>query len=171
MKLADWLSHTVAGAVMVRDVITLNPADTLAHAAGVLLDNQMSGAPVVDSDHVCVGVVSAADLLGAEEKVAAARRQEAESSIWHSQLALPASVYESRLAAIRDELAPAAEQPVERFMTRDIVSVESGTPVGKVIRNMVNAHIHRVVVLDADRHLLGIITTTDLLAALLRAGK
>jgi CBS domain-containing protein len=140
----------------------------LAQAAGLLLREQMSGAPVVDEQGVCVGVLSANDVAGAEEKVTLARQKEAQSSLWNSQLALPASVYESRLAAIRDKVAPAGNQPVERFMTSDVVSVTPDTPLRNVIRNMVDAHIHRVVVLDRERRLQGIISTMDVLAALLR---
>jgi CBS domain-containing protein len=53
-------------------------------------------------------------------------------------------------------------------MTPDVVSVTPETSVLKVIQNMVNAHVHRVVVLDEERRLQGIISTMDVLAALLR---
>jgi CBS domain-containing protein len=168
MNVRDWLVNSSAQEMMVRNVRTLSPKDSLADAAGVLLHEQMSGAPVVDERGVCVGVLSASDIVGAEERVAAARQREAQSSLWHSQLALPASVYESRLAEIRDKIAPAAKQPIERFMTPDVVSVAPHTPILKVIQNMVDAHIHRVVVLDEERRLQGIISTIDVLAALLR---
>jgi CBS domain-containing protein len=168
MNVNEWLQKTVAGEIMLPRVITLSPTDSLAHAAGLLLREQVSGAPVVDGGGKCVGVLSAADVLAAEGKVEAERQKEAESNLWHSQLALPMSVYESRLAAIRDKIAPAAGQPVERFMTSDIVSVAPDAPALQVIQNMVDAHIHRVVVLDEERRLRGIITTIDVLAALLR---
>jgi len=75
-----------------------------------------------------------------------------------------------RLAEVRDKLAPAAEQGVARFMTTDLVSVSQDTPLMKVVRNMVDAHVHRVLVLDDDGNLEGIISTTDVLAALMRVG-
>jgi CBS domain-containing protein len=168
MNVTEWLKKTLAGEIMVRRVVTLGPTDPLAQAAGLLLREQMSGAPVVDEHGVCVGVLSASDVAGAEEKVAVARQKEAQSSLWHSQLTLPASVYESRLAEIRDKIAPAGNQPVERFMTPDVVSVRPDTPLLNVIRNMIDAHIHRIVVLDEERRLKGIISTMDVLAALLR---
>jgi CBS-domain-containing membrane protein len=54
-------------------------------------------------------------------------------------------------------------------MTTDLVSVGESTPLDSVVKRLVSAHIHRVLVLDDDRRLKGIISTTDVLAALLRA--
>lgn len=168
MEMRDWLEKTSAAEIMVRDVVTMAPGNTLAQAADLFLREQITGAPVVDRNGACVGVLSASDVIGAEGKVAEEARKIAESSFWNSNLALPASVYAEKLAAVRDKLAPAAEQPVERFMTTDLVSVGEDTPLAKVVRNMVDAHIHRVLVMGSGNRLLGIISTTDVLAASLR---
>ena len=53
-------------------------------------------------------------------------------------------------------------------MTTDQVSVSEDTPLATVVQYMVDAHIHRVLVVGAENQLLGIISTTDVLAALLR---
>jgi CBS domain-containing membrane protein len=169
MNVQEWLSETTAADVMVRTVTTLKADDLLAQAASLFLREQVTGAPVVDAAGHCVGVLSVSDIMGAEQKVDKERRRIAQSSFFQSNLALPASVYAERLAQLRDKLAPAAEQPVGRFMTSDLVSVAEGTPLATVVRDMVDAHIHRVVVTDSDGKLKGIISTTDILAALLRA--
>jgi CBS domain-containing protein len=169
MEIAAWLATTRASDIMVRNVVTLKPSDTLADAAATLLYEQISGAPVIDAAGICVGVLSASGVLGAEDRVAQERRKVAESSFWNSSLVLPMSVYAARLEEVRDRIAPAAGQPVERFMTSDLVSVAADTPLRAVVESMVNAHVHRVVVLDADRRLRGIVSTTDVLAALLRS--
>ncbi len=169
MDIGAWLGTTRASDIMVRSVVTLKPSDTLAHAAGVLLHEQISGAPVVDASGACVGVLSASGILGAEDKVVQERRKVAESSFWNSTLALPMSVYAAKLEEVREKIGPAAEQPVARFMTSDLVSVSADTPLRSVVESMVNAHVHRVVVLDADRRLRGLVSTTDVLAALLRS--
>jgi CBS domain-containing protein len=169
MDVRKWLTNVTAGEIMVRDVKTLRKNESLAEAAAMLLREQVTGAPVVDDQGACVGVFSASDVVGAEEKVADERRKFAESSFWQSNLALPASIYASRLAEVRDKIAPVAEQPVERFMTRNLVSALEETPLEKVVRDMVDAHVHRVIVLDDNRRPVGIVSTTDVLAALLRA--
>jgi CBS domain-containing protein len=169
MEINTWLMKTRASDIMVRSVVTLKPSDTLADAAAVMLQEQISGAPVIDATGACVGVLSASGILGAEDKVAQERRKVAESSFWNSNLALPMSVYAGKLAEVREKIAPAAEQPVERFMTSDLVSVTPDTPLRDVVENMINAHVHRVVVLGPERRLRGIVSTTDVLAALLRS--
>jgi CBS domain-containing protein len=55
---------------------------------------------------------------------------------------------------------------VRRFMTADPVTVTPGTPISELARKMIDAHIHRVVVVDRNQTPLGIVSSTDLLAAL-----
>lgn len=55
---------------------------------------------------------------------------------------------------------------VADFMTADVVSVAPTAPLADVARMMVDAHIHRVVVLDEDGKPVGIVSATDVLAAL-----
>jgi CBS domain-containing protein len=143
----------------------------MAHAAAVFLREQITGAPVVDKNGVCVGVCSANDLVHAEDAVSREREKVAGSSLWNSSLALPVAVYEHKLAEIRDKIAPAAEQPVERFMTTNLVTVRELEPVKTIVTAMVEAHIHRVLVVDESKRLLGIVSTIDILATLLRAGR
>jgi predicted transcriptional regulator len=168
MRVQKWLQETRADEVMVTEVITLSPNNVLAQAASVFLREQITGAPVISSDGKCVGVLSVTDLVSAETKTARERQKIAASSLFTSSLALPMSVYEEKLAEVRDKIAPAAEQPVSRFMTSDLVSVRGDTPIAQVIQAMVDAHLHRLVVVDENQRLLGLISTMDILAALLR---
>lgn len=170
MDIRQWL-QTTAGEMMFRDIKALRPNDTLATAAETLMAEQITGAPVVDEEGVVLGVFSATDVLAAERNASEQQRQAAESSFWHSALALPASVYAARLAEMREQMVPALEQPVERFMTTDLVSVSEQTPAATVIQHMLDAHIHRVLVLDDAERLVGIVSTTNVLAALLQAGQ
>lgn len=171
MIVHDWIADTTAADVMYSEVISVWPHHTLAQAASVLLREQISGVPVVDSSGVCIGVFSVSDVLRAEKKVADERDKAALSDFFRSDLALPVSVYTEKLAEIRDRTTPAAEQPVERFMTTDLVSVAEDTPLVDIVRSMVDAHLHRVLVLDTDQRLRGIVATIDVLAALLRASQ
>jgi CBS domain-containing protein len=53
--------------VMVRDVITIRPDDSIADAAKLITENDVSALPVVDNDGRLVGVISEADLMNREE--------------------------------------------------------------------------------------------------------
>lgn len=48
---------------MTRKLVTFNERDNVVQAMGVLLDKQISGAPVVDDDGQLVGILSEVDLM------------------------------------------------------------------------------------------------------------
>jgi CBS-domain-containing membrane protein len=160
-----------ADEVMTRDVETLRTDDTLAHAASKFLQGQISGAPVVDDEGTCVGVLSLTDILGAADKVTERHAAVADAFFSRADLVLPVSVYEDELLTVRDKIAPAAEKPVGDFMITDIVTVDAGDSLERVIRDLIDAKIHRVIVVDDQRRMLGLITTIDVIAALLRIPK
>lgn len=155
--------------MMVRKVTTLRHDDTLANAAYTFLHRGISGAPIVDADGACVGVLSVTDILRAAEKLADRQAEIAEAFFARSELVLPVTVYENDLAAVRDKAMPAAEQLVEEFMVKDLVLVRSDDTIERVVRDFVDARIHRVLVIDKEGKLVGLITTMDVIAALLRA--
>ena len=51
-------------------------------------------------------------------------------------------------------------------MTRDPVTVSPGATIGDLARKMIDVHIHRVIVVDNNGKPIGIVSSTDLLAAL-----
>ena len=57
---------------------------------------------------------------------------------------------------------------VGKYMTRDIVTVKPDTLVKDLARMMIDAHIHRVVVADEHGSPIGVVSTTDVLAALIQ---
>jgi CBS domain-containing protein len=59
----------------------------------------------------------------------------------------------------------AADEEVHRHMTADPVLVEPSTPITTLARMMIDAHIHRVVVVDGQRKPIGVVSSTDVLAA------
>ncbi|HEY7152363.1 MAG TPA: CBS domain-containing protein, partial [Gemmataceae bacterium] len=58
---------------------------------------------------------------------------------------------------------------VSRYMVADPVLVLPETPLGEVARMMTDAHIHRLIVVAEDRRPVGIVPSTDVLAAVARA--
>jgi CBS domain-containing protein len=64
-----------------------------------------------------------------------------------------------------------AAEEVRQFMTADPVCVPPETAIGTIARMLIDAHIHRVIVVDPDGKPVGIVTSTDLLAALVHAAE
>ena len=61
------------------------------------------------------------------------------------------------------------ECSVQTLMTKDPVTVTPNARIGVLAKMMLNAHIHRVVVVDERAQPIGIVSTTDILAAVARA--
>lgn len=55
---------------------------------------------------------------------------------------------------------------VSRYMTTDIVTTGPETPLPRLARMMIDAHIHRLIVVDEQQRPIGIVSSTDLLAAM-----
>jgi CBS domain-containing membrane protein len=152
------LLDLTAGDVMSRDVVTLARDLSLRSAAGILSRLQISGAPVVDEAGRCVGVLSATDFMNRTGGSGDAPRPRGGA---------PACYCSEWQLADTDALP---EEGVERFMTADPVTVSPFTPLGAVARCLLDAHLHRVIVVNDHDQPVGVVTSTDLLAAVARTG-
>lgn len=170
--------------IMQDDVISVAPELTLRDLIGVLTEHDVTGAPVVANGRV-VGVVSATDVLeheGETPGVPVERRDfEAESewgdaATWDEGSA-PLSEYFTGIwepqAVDTFERMETTDQPewdildqhtVGEVMSRRIISLPSDAPVRKAARMMLDADVHRVLVMDGDE-LRGIVTATDIVRA------
>jgi CBS domain-containing protein len=62
-------------------------------------------------------------------------------------------------------------EEVSEFMTADPVLVTADTPVPELARYMIDAHIHRLIVVDGRQVPIGVVSSTDILALVARAGR
>jgi CBS domain-containing membrane protein len=79
---------------------------------------------------------------------------------------LPPRVVDYRWQALANLPSDAAG----RSMTADVVTAGPQTPLAELARMMVDAHIHRIIVIDEQRRPVGIVSSTDILAAVTREG-
>jgi CBS-domain-containing membrane protein len=139
--------------LMSRDVVAIPRSMSLRVAAHMLQQQQISGAPVVDDAGRCVGVLSATDFVRWADRCGEAAKV-------HSRV--PTS-FCSEWESVDLEFLPNDE--VRWHMTADPVIVTRTAPIMAIARMMVDAHIHRVIVVDGLRHPVGIVSSTDVLAA------
>jgi CBS domain-containing protein len=151
------LSLTAAD-LMTPAVLSIPQDMSLQAAAHMLAQANVSGAPVVDEDGRCVGVISAHDFVALVDKGTRAARQLGQKECFCSAWQIEA-----------DEQLP--EDAVRNYMTADPVTVLPGTRTGVLARTMVDAHIHRVIVLDRTGRPIGIVSSIDVLAAVARAAR
>jgi len=57
-----------------------------------------------------------------------------------------------------------------QYMTTDLVSATRETPIDEVARRMIDSHVHRLMVVDDAFRPVGIVSSTDVLAAVAEAG-
>jgi CBS domain-containing protein len=125
--------------VMTRKVICVAKNQSLSDAARLFLDKGISGAPVVDDQGRCVGVLSAID-------------------------------YVRRAHAARDPGDPTtAGQRVGGEMSAGVRSVQPEQTLLMAARLMCDKHVHRLPVLNLDGKPVGLITSMDVVAALVNA--
>ncbi len=154
MKLLDKsLELLEAEDLMSRDVVTVPAGMSLRAAARLLSRARVSGAPVVDETGRCVGVLSTSDFLKLAGHVPLRRGDSSISSDWQM---------------LDDKEVP--EDSVAAYMTPDPVTVKADTLLPDVARRMLDAHIHRVVVLDEEDRPIGVLSSTDVLAAVAQIG-
>jgi hypothetical protein len=77
----------------------------------------------------------------------------------------------SEWEVVEDDWETLPPDAVSRHMTPDPVMVAPTTPIGDVAQLMVDARIHRLIVADAERRPIGIVASTDVVAALARAAR
>ena len=139
----------------VKDVMTANPvfispAASLRELAELLDANDISGVPVVNVNERVIGVVSKTDLL-------------------QQFIQGPKEAGDGSFVELLDDGLRTAEYNmddegcVEDFMSIDPVIANVEDSVGDVAQRMLSENVHRVVVLDADERLAGIVTTFDIL--------
>jgi CBS domain-containing protein len=151
------LLHLTATDLMTETLVFIPRHMSLRAAARLLAMHQISGAPVVDDDGSCVGVLSAMDFVHLVERgeTGSYRRCSASSDY-----------YPPWQIANSNQLP---EETVDHYMTADPVAVSPGATISELARIMIDAHIHRVLVVNEFGHPRGIISSTDILAALASA--
>lgn len=156
------LGTLTARDLMTEKLIVLHESDTIEQAANLFRDLAISGAPVVDGSGAPIGVLSVTDIVPA---VAARMSAAPTGAVPQSREAEWAEIW-ALLTGRTTSVAAGGQERVETWMSRRLVSVREETPLADVARIMCDGHRHRVTVVDTQGKLRGIVTTMDILAAL-----
>ncbi|MFI9292183.1 CBS domain-containing protein [Streptomyces gardneri] len=145
------MRHRTIVRLMTREVVSVRGDTPFKEIVRTLSRNQVTAVPVVDGEGRVVGVVSEGDLL----------RKTAD------QAAAP-----DGLPAVPDlevwERAKAEGTRAEELMSAPAVCARPDWTVAEAARLMEVQRVKRLVVVDGDDHLLGIVSRRDLLGIFLR---
>jgi CBS domain-containing protein len=141
-------------------LISVNPETPLLAVHRLFVDEEITGAPVVDETGRLLGVISSVDLLRAVEE----EHDAASAGSRHFQdiLEFSGPEWQEGPDNFQDRLG---EQTVSDAMTRGGITVAPETTVSDVAATLRKHRIHRVFVVDGDQ-LCGVISTFDLVALL-----
>jgi CBS domain-containing protein len=185
-----------AANLMSHEPLVLLEDTSVRDAALALMRLQVSGAPVVDREGRCVGVLSTTDFvkrcLHPAPRPPVRRPQtcsfqtKTQDEAGHEKVlcqlpegACPVQCREKtdtgEVLVCRDphsvladwqmvELESLPEEQVRDYMTADPVMVGRGVPLHELAQRMVDAHIHRIVVVDNERRPIGMVSSSDVLA-------
>jgi CBS domain-containing protein len=138
--------------VMTRNVISVGPHEPILQAAHSMLQNRISGLPVIDAAGKLVGIVSEGDFLRRGEIGTQRRRPK-----WFEFLLGP-----GRLAA---EYVHVSGKKVAEVMTTDPCTVSEDDSLETVVELMEQRRIKRLPVLR-DGRMIGIVSRANLMHAL-----
>ncbi len=120
--------------------ITISPETPFPDALQLMKEHKFHRLPVVDRDGVLVGIVSESDLLHASPSPASSL------SVWEMNYLL-------------------AKLKISQLMTTKVVTVGPEMPIEIAARTLVEHSIGGMPVVDAARHVVGVITETDIFKA------
>ncbi|MDF3037064.1 MAG: hypothetical protein K0S28_2338 [Paucimonas sp.] len=126
--------------LMSRDVVRARPDMSLDAALMLLITHNIRALPVTNTANEIIGIITLRDVA-----IALSARHE---------------------ASVTD---PALSQEVCDVMTSDVVSASPEQPITSLVQQFSDDGFHHLPVVDANRHVIGIVTQSDLIAALYRS--
>jgi CBS domain-containing membrane protein len=129
--------------IMSKDVVVVHPAVSIASAWKLLANHNIHALPVVNLEKKLAGIVTLHDLI------------EVPDENEPQDMALP---------------RPSNAQRLKDVMTRKVQTVAPDQPITNLISLLADGGFQHLPVVDSHRHVVGMITRSDMIAALYRLG-
>lgn len=145
-----------AADIMTRKVITVTTETPVRELARILMENTISGVPVVDSNGNVIGVVTESDLIDQNKKV----------HIPTVITILDSFIYLESPERMEQEIRKIAGSTVADIYTGKAVTVTPDTPVDELATIMSEKSIHTLPVVENGK-LLGVIGKKDIIRTII----
>ena len=152
------LQQTV-GEVMSAPVLTVTAETLLQDAVSLLNDHHVSGLPVVDGEGVLIGELTEQDLMVRESGV----------DVGPYVMLLDSVIYLRNPLNWDRQVHQVLGNSVGDLMHRDSHSCEVSLPLPKAASMLHEKGTQRLIVVDAQRHPVGVLTRGDVVRALASA--
>jgi len=144
--------------IMVTKVITVQKDASVEELSTLLLENKISGVPVVDKEGKLVGIATEGDLIIKDSDLHFPR---------YFKL-LDGIIYLESLNKFKRNLKKYLGTRVEDLMTTDIRTVKEDTPVSEAANLMIRYNINRLPVMDDKENMVGIVTRADIVRSMIK---
>jgi CBS-domain-containing membrane protein len=144
-------STRTAQEIMNRQARTIRPDQPIREAAQIMLETGLRALPVVEGDGTLVGMLTRADLL---QTVVTSPLMSPQASSGTQPLRHTSSLTHT----------PVQQQPVADYVDPEVATVAEQTPLDEVIDALILSPLKRVIVVDSNRRVKGIISDVDVLA-------
>jgi len=134
--------------LMTSPVITIQHDSKLSEAAHLLITKRISGLPVVDNERKIIGIITEADFL----RSLGVPSQRGSHSMWEAlenMFSNPPRVRESG-------------DLVSDLMVKNVITATPKQTLHEVLNSMKEHQIKRLVVCDESKHVIGMVTRSDL---------
>jgi CBS domain-containing protein len=138
---------------MIKDVVSVMPDDTLHECIQRMVTNRVSSLPVVGLHDECLGIISSSDLMEITQEI-----DEDLADLEGADLVTGRWLLERLMAGT-------GHTKVSEVMSEDVFTVRTDTRLARAAREMLRNAIHRLPVVDVKDHVVGIVSTTDILSA------
>jgi CBS-domain-containing membrane protein len=146
-------STLTAQDVMNRRVRTVAPTMSVREAAQIMIETGLRRLPVVDAQGVLLGMLARADLL----------QIIVTSPLMNTQTTSGTRPLQRTGTLSREAIQ---QRPIAEFVSTDVETVNAQTPLPEVIDALIVSPFKRVLVVDQERRVQGIISDVDVLAGL-----
>lgn len=139
--------------IMNRQVITVTEEMTVDETARILLENKISGVPVVDDQNKVIGIVSETDLIYREKHL----------HIPSFISILDGVIFLESTKELEHQVRKMAAFKVKDVMTKKVLTIHEDAALEDIVDKIVEKKINRLPVVDREGKLVGIVTRSDIL--------
>jgi len=143
--------------IMVKEVIAIQKDASVEELSSLLIENGISGVPVVDSKGTLVGMVTKGDLIIKDSDLHFPRYFKLLDSI----------IYLESLNKFKKNLKKYLGTKVEDLMTSDVKTIKEDKPVSEAANLMIKYNINRLPVMDGKDNMVGIVTRADIVRSMI----
>ncbi|MBE3036738.1 MAG: CBS domain-containing protein [Candidatus Atribacteria bacterium] len=155
------MADLTAREIMNKKVITIKKDASINELSELLVNNKISGVPVLDENGNLAGIVSEGDII-----------------VQNSDLHFPryfklldAIIYLESLNKFKRSLQKHLATKVEDIMTVKVKTAGEDTPINEIADIMLDSRVNRLPVMDKNNKLVGIITRADILKSIVSMNK